>query len=197
MNPSHFAYASTLLSFDDGPGPSTPALLDVLRQAKCVATFFVLGKNLKQAPELALRLLKEGHVLGNHTWSHARPGVLSPVELIQEIEATDVLIQGIRHQAGLPESAAIPLRLPYGLIHQDPRLSALAQLGRSHTGWTAIVDDWQRPVPSAVSLCQAMRMHIDTQNALGQVARLCLHDSSRHGEARPETVEAVRLLLLA
>ena len=83
---------STRLSFDDGPGPSTPALLDVLRDASCQVTFFLLGKNLAGSLDVAARMVREGHVLGNHTYSHARPGVLSDAELIGEIERTDAQI---------------------------------------------------------------------------------------------------------
>ena len=185
------------LSFDDGPGPSTPLLLDILRHASCPATFFVLGKHLERAPDVAIRMICEGHILGNHTWSHARAGALSDVELIDEIAATDALIRRAWRDGGFAEPASIPLRLPYGLAPQDSRLDVLARLGRSHIGWTAMFDDWRRPAPSAHALLSAMRRHIDERTLQGQAVLLCLHDSSRHAEARPATVEAVRLLLHA
>lgn len=186
---------STRLSFDDGPGPSTPALLDVLRVASCQATFFLLGKNLVESLDVAARMVREGHVLGNHTYSHARPGVLSDAESIDEIERTDALILETYRLAGVPEPASIPLRLPYGSDSQDVRLNVLARLARSHTGWTAIFDDWCRPAPSPDALLKAMRGHIAASAAQGHDVLLCLHDSSRHAEAHPATVEAVRLLL--
>ena len=106
---------STPLSFDDGPGPSTPALLDVLRASSCQALFFVLGSNLARAMDVAARAVREGHVLGNHTYTHARPGVLSDAALTDEIEQTDALIREAYRLAAVPEPASIPLRLPYGL----------------------------------------------------------------------------------
>ncbi|RBJ71594.1 polysaccharide deacetylase family protein, partial [Pseudomonas sp. MWU12-2534b] len=60
------------LSFDDGPGPSTLPLLDVLRAASCHATFFLLGQNLAGALDVAARMASHGHALGNHTHSHAK-----------------------------------------------------------------------------------------------------------------------------
>ncbi|HDR9588195.1 TPA: polysaccharide deacetylase family protein [Burkholderia stabilis] len=183
------------LSFDDGPGPSTPALLDVLRAASCEATFFLLGQNLAGALDVAARMAREGHRLGNHTRSHARPGALTDAELIDEIDATDTLIREAYRLAGIPAPDTIPLRLPYGLLPQDNRIGVLARLQREHTGWTAILDDWQRPAPSPDALCNAMRAHAADSAARRQDVLFCMHDGSRHGEARPNTVAAVRLFL--
>ncbi len=185
------------LSFDDGPGPSTPPLLDVLRDASCTATFFVLGRHLEQAParEIATRIVRDGHRLGNHTWTHARPGTLSEAALIREIADTDSVIRAACREARVPEPESIPIRLPYGMQPNDPRAAVLARLRREHTGWSAILDDWQRPPPAPEALCAAMREHVAASRAARREVLLCLHDGSRHGEARPNTVEAVRLFL--
>ncbi|MDR0242989.1 MAG: polysaccharide deacetylase family protein [Burkholderia sp.] len=183
------------LSFDDGPGPSTLPLLDVLRDASCKATFFLLGKNLAGARDVAARMAREGHRLGNHTHSHARPGALADGALIDEIEATDALIREAYRVAGVAAPDTIPLRLPYGLMPQDNRAGVLARLQREHTNWTAILDDWQRPAPSPQALLAAMCAHVDASAAQQRDVLFCLHDGSRHGEARPNTVEAVRLFL--
>ncbi|AZQ51241.1 polysaccharide deacetylase family protein [Burkholderia cenocepacia] len=183
------------LSFDDGPGPSTPALLDVLRDASCVATFFVLGKHLAGALDVATRIAREGHQLGNHTYSHAKPGALADDVLIDEIKTTDALIRDVYRRAGVPVPHTIPLRLPYGLMPHDDRAAVLARLQREHTDWTAILDDWQRPAPSPQALFDAMCAHVDAGTAQHRDVLFCLHDGSRHGDARPNTVEAVRLFL--
>lgn len=61
------------LTFDDGPDPvMTPQVLDVLAEAGVHATFFVIGKSFADQPELAARIVREGHVVGNHSWQHAR-----------------------------------------------------------------------------------------------------------------------------
>ncbi|GAB3809298.1 polysaccharide deacetylase family protein [Micromonospora zhanjiangensis] len=60
------------LTFDDGPDPRwTPAVLDVLRKHGAHATFFVLGARVNEHPELARRILAEGHEIGSHTFTHA------------------------------------------------------------------------------------------------------------------------------
>ncbi|KVH40931.1 polysaccharide deacetylase family protein [Burkholderia cepacia] len=183
------------LSFDDGPGPSTPLLLDILRAASCRATFFLLGRNLAGALDVAARMAREGHLLGNHTLSHAKPGTLSDDALIDEIETTDALIREACRAARVPAPDPIPLRLPYGLMPHDDRARVLARLQREHTGWTAILDDWQRPAPSPQALFDAMCAHVDASAARQRDVLFCMHDGSRHGEARPNTVEAVRLFL--
>nr|WP_228014613.1 polysaccharide deacetylase family protein [Fortiea sp. LEGE XX443] len=59
------------LTFDDGPWPeSTAQVLDILKQNNIKATFFVVGQNVKNFPELLKRVGAEGHVIGNHTWHH-------------------------------------------------------------------------------------------------------------------------------
>lgn len=61
------------LSFDDGPDPEvTPGVLDRLASRGVRATFFVIGQSLEANPDLARRMVGEGHVLGNHSWQHSR-----------------------------------------------------------------------------------------------------------------------------
>ncbi|HEX2493928.1 MAG TPA: polysaccharide deacetylase family protein [Steroidobacter sp.] len=62
------------LTFDDGPDPQwTPRILDLLSAADARATFFVIGEFVRRRPELARRIVREGHALGNHTYSHKHP----------------------------------------------------------------------------------------------------------------------------
>jgi chitin deacetylase len=173
------------LTFDDGPGPSTPDLLDVLATRAVRATFFLLGRNVEAHLEIARRIAREGHVLGNHTWSHARPGALSARDFVAEIERTDELIEAIAPDRGLP-----PVRLPYGPAPLDPRLPVLASLGRSHVHWTADFEDWL-PTTDAGTLARRMCDHV----AAHPEAVLDLHDASRRGERRDATVAAVRMFL--
>lgn len=63
------------LTFDDGPGPHTARLLDLLRERGIPATFFVVGKQLKMRPGLIRRMLGEGHEVENHTLSHGASGI--------------------------------------------------------------------------------------------------------------------------
>ncbi|MFM7375971.1 MAG: polysaccharide deacetylase family protein, partial [Chthoniobacterales bacterium] len=59
------------LTFDDGPHPElTPKLLDILRQNGVRATFYVIGRNVETYPDIARRIVAEGHEIANHSWSH-------------------------------------------------------------------------------------------------------------------------------
>lgn len=61
------------LTFDDGPGPYTGAVLDVLAAEGVHATFFVVGREVESDPAAVARAAAEGHLIGNHTWDHAYP----------------------------------------------------------------------------------------------------------------------------
>jgi peptidoglycan/xylan/chitin deacetylase (PgdA/CDA1 family) len=179
------------LTFDDGPGPSTTALLDVLRDAGRQATFFVLGQHVAARREVLVRMLDEGHAVGNHTWSHARDGELTDASLADEIAATDAVIRGVYAATARPPPAVIPLRLPYGTQDGDTRLRVLARLGRKHVGWTGLFEDWL-PAACPITLAERLRAHAAAQSAVGEDAIVCLHDGSPCAETRDATVDAVR-----
>lgn len=202
------------LTFDDGPGPITSALLDVLLKAGVRATFFLLGRNIEEAPwcgdptrakALVERAAREDHVLGHHTYSHLRPDRWR--EFAADFKKGEAVVQGFT-------KAPVPFRLPYGvrLIEQtlpapagtinavtlDPRLPVLASLGRAHLHWTSDFDDWLAKPDEGAKLAQKMIAHVDQCIALGIDAVLDLHDSgtgSASGYDRKATLEGVRLLL--
>jgi peptidoglycan/xylan/chitin deacetylase (PgdA/CDA1 family) len=102
------------LTFDSGPNPNvTPALLDVLKAKGVRATFFVKGNNVAAYPDLARRISTEGHVVGNHTWSHADLTTLDEPTMRQELSSTeDALVA-----AGVGSSGLV--RPPSGRINQQ------------------------------------------------------------------------------
>jgi hypothetical protein len=77
----------TVLTFDDGPDPVfTPQVLDVLKKYHVPAIFFVVGKNAAAHPDLLARMIREGHEIGNHSFSH--PDLFTLSSLHQELELT-------------------------------------------------------------------------------------------------------------
>ncbi|WP_458071083.1 polysaccharide deacetylase family protein [Rhodanobacter sp. BL-MT-08] len=82
------------LSFDDGPDPAyTPRLLDLLAQHNAKASFFLIGKQVEKHPELAARIVAEGHALGNHSYSHLSAfGKTTLKQQLAEIDRTDALL---------------------------------------------------------------------------------------------------------
>jgi peptidoglycan-N-acetylglucosamine deacetylase len=208
------------LTFDDGPGPSTSALLDVLHDAGVRATFFLLGRNVEEAPwcgdpararALAVRAVREGHLLGNHTWSHHRPDRWR--ELAGDLRRGEAVVRAVRSEAGSREGT-VPFRLPYGIrlvegstsgpvgtlnsAQLDPRLPVIASLGLAHQHWTGDFDDWTLGPADAGPLAQRMAAHVEACADAGLDAVLDLHDSgtgSSFGYDRIATVLAVRELL--
>ncbi|MBC7472377.1 MAG: glycosyltransferase [candidate division SR1 bacterium] len=82
------------LTFDDGPDPIyTPQILDILKKYNIKATFFVIGKNIKEYPEIAKRIVSEGHIIANHSYSHPRLNNLSTVTVDTEISGTDEILR--------------------------------------------------------------------------------------------------------
>jgi chitin deacetylase len=80
------------LTFDDGPWVgSTPKVLDILKKNNIKGTFFVVGQMLKEHPDLGVRIVTEGHVIANHTWTH-RYHFMNPQVAAYEVESTSDLI---------------------------------------------------------------------------------------------------------
>ena len=84
------------LTFDDGPNePYTGQILDVLRERNIKATFFVVGVNATRHPETLLRIMDEGHAIGNHTWSHPLLSTLTSTWIAAEIEQGAEVIESL------------------------------------------------------------------------------------------------------
>jgi len=76
------------LTFDDGPGRDTAALLDVLDRYHAQATFFVLGGNAAAEPALLRRMLAEGHEIGDHTYGHRNLTLFPAAEVRAQLVTT-------------------------------------------------------------------------------------------------------------
>src|SRR5213596_3164690 len=78
------------MTFDDGPSPTlTPKLLDLLAAHHIKATFFVIGQNVAEHPEVVARAVREGHEIGNHSWSHPNFGRMSDEGVRRELKRTE------------------------------------------------------------------------------------------------------------
>jgi cellulose synthase/poly-beta-1,6-N-acetylglucosamine synthase-like glycosyltransferase/peptidoglycan/xylan/chitin deacetylase (PgdA/CDA1 family) len=84
------------LTFDDGPDPKwTPKILDVLRDANVKATFFVVGSQAARHPDIVRRIVREGHELGNHTFTHAALSTGPTWQRRRQLELTEATLAGI------------------------------------------------------------------------------------------------------
>lgn len=122
------------LTFDDGPrSGTTDRLLDGLRELGASATFFVIGEEAAQAPELVQRIQAEGHQVGNHTWSHVRLEGGDTAALMEEVRQTEALLEELL--GGGPYW----LRPPYGMI--SPQVAA--QVSTPLVKWSVDPRDWE------------------------------------------------------
>ncbi len=101
------------MTFDDGPSAVlTPKLLDLLAARHIKVTFFVIGENVAEHPEIVARAAKEGHEIGNHSWSHPNFAKMSQENVRSQIQRTD---DAIKNATGKRPTL---LRPPYGSITQ-------------------------------------------------------------------------------
>ncbi|WP_326907407.1 polysaccharide deacetylase family protein [Sedimentibacter sp. MB31-C6] len=102
------------LTFDDGPSKLyTPRILDILEEYNSVGTFFVLGNNVKNNKDTLIRMIENGHEIGNHSYNHKDITTLSDEELYKQIKGTDDLI---RNATGYTPSI---MRPPYGTNSEE------------------------------------------------------------------------------
>lgn len=116
------------LTFDSGPGPRTPEFLEVLDQWDATATFFVIGINARNNPEMLTEIVDRGHAVGNHTWSHRDLTTLPPLEALTELSATNGLV------AETVGRAMRCWRPPFG-ENSDDLIALAATAGLSNESW--------------------------------------------------------------
>ncbi|MEV4398344.1 polysaccharide deacetylase family protein [Nonomuraea sp. NPDC049607] len=116
------------LTFDDGPGPGTGRLLDLLAAGKARATFFTVGTNAVTQPGLLRRMSAEGHLVGNHSWAHRDLSKQGTSKIADSFRRTD---DSVRAAIGQEPTLARP---PYGAISKDVR-DVARDLGLSLVGW--------------------------------------------------------------
>jgi len=144
------------LTFDDGPWPGTTrAVLGVLRRMHVRATFFVVGSRVERAPGLVRAIARDGHAIGNHSWSHPmRPAFrrLSPARLRGELERTNEALAHLGVEPAL-------FRPPGGSV--DGRVVATAlQLGMRTVLWDVDPEDWaggRSPAALAAAVLREVR----------------------------------------
>ena len=133
------------MTFDDGPSATlTPKLLDILAAHQIKATFFVIGENVAEHPEIVARAAREGHEIGNHSWSHPNFGKMSDDGVRSQVQRTD---DAIKSATG---SRPTLLRPPYGSITAREKRWIHDQFGYQIILWDVDPYDWKRPGPSVV-----------------------------------------------
>ena len=123
------------LTFDDGPGPYTAQLLDILDQHGAKATFFLIGSKVSAQADVLRRMHSRGHQLGNHSWSHPELPKLSVDQIAGEIDRTN---DAIKQATGIKPTVVRP---PYGAVN-GVVLEQLRLRGMSSILWSVDTRDW-------------------------------------------------------
>lgn len=176
------------LTFDDGPNdPYTQRLLDVLARHQAKATFFLIGKYVRQRPEIARAIKAAGHAIGNHTYNHPNLIFASAGRVKQELEDCN---KALEDALGSHESLFRP---PFGgrLPHVFKICCALRL---TPVMWSVTSYDWK------ATSSQYIFDHVQRQTRSRRVAQaevILLHDGSHigFGADRAHTIEATGRLL--
>jgi peptidoglycan-N-acetylglucosamine deacetylase len=134
------------ISFDDGPDPSwTPKILEILREKKAPAVFFVIGDAAARSPGLLRQEYAEGHEIGNHTYTHPQFEDAPHAQLRIEVNLTQRLIESV---LGVKSTYFRP---PYGIDHQPEYAQEVAalpipqEMGYVLVGAQIDAQDWRQP----------------------------------------------------
>jgi peptidoglycan-N-acetylglucosamine deacetylase len=175
------------LTFDDGPSPEyTGRLLDILRQYHVPATFFVVGMNAEQNPDLLHRIVNEGHEIGSHTFTHPNLARISKEQLTFELNATERVLESHLGRKTLlfrpPYAEDIEPETP----EQVASLELTGNLGYYTIGLQIDPFDWRNPGVHKI-VAETVNQAI---NDLGNV--VLLHDG---GGDRSQTIAALPQLI--
>ena len=133
------------MTFDDGPSATlTPKLLDLLAAHHIKATFFVIGENVAEHPEIVARAAREEHEIGNHSWSHPNLGKMSGDGVRSQLQRTD---DAIKSATGKRPTL---MRPPYGSITARQKRWIHDEFGYQIILWDVDPYDWKRPGPAVV-----------------------------------------------
>ncbi len=162
-----------ILTFDDGPWPTTPAVLEALKKHCTKAIFFVIGKHATYYPAILRQVADDGHTIGTHTWSHAN---LENKKLDGEARKAEIEmgISAARHSLGdKADQVRAFFRFP-ALRHPDDMMAYLGK--RNVAVWSTDIDSFDFKLRSAKSLVPAIMKKLK-KNGKGIVL---MHDFQKH-----------------
>jgi peptidoglycan-N-acetylglucosamine deacetylase len=171
------------LTFDDGPNdPYTLKLLEVLAKHNVRATFFLVGRYVRQRPDIVREIARQGHAIGNHTFSHPLLVFRHGLGIRNEIQqCRDAITDAVGEHSNL-------FRPPWG-ARRPAVFRIVRQLGLEPVMWSVTGYDWNAPSADYIEKRVAARIRG------GDV--VLLHDGGHaaFGENRSKTVEAVDRLI--
>jgi peptidoglycan/xylan/chitin deacetylase (PgdA/CDA1 family) len=171
------------LTFDDGPSPYTRTILPLLHRYHARATFFVLGSHAAQYPGIIRALVRDGHEVENHSFSHIRFPKEDRPTWVQELERTEAELDLL----DAPDHDLV--RPPYSDYNQG-FLNFLGHLHERLVLWSVDSRDW-------VGISD-VDIAANVIKGVNNGAIIIFHDGDEHGQAdRTNTVAALKIILPA
>lgn len=134
----HSGEKNIYVTFDNGYEQGyTDAILDILKKEKVPATFFVTGHYVESAPELIQRMANEGHIIGNHSYTHPDFTTMSKQTIKKELDTLEKAVQEVTNT----DYQMQYLRPPRGTFN-DNTLKWSSELGYIHVFWSIAFKDW-------------------------------------------------------
>ncbi len=183
----HSETKRAFLTFDDGPSPVTPTILDTLKEKNVKATFFMLGSNVKNYPETVKRVFDEGNFIANHGYSHVYSAIYtSPQTVLDEFNQTN---EAIKAAIGEPEFNSHLFRFPGGLAggkYAEIKKQAkelLLQNDIFQIDWNCLTGDAETSKPTPEYTMQRLQATSSGKNSLV----ILMHDA----QAKKVTAETL------
>jgi peptidoglycan-N-acetylglucosamine deacetylase len=168
------------LTLDDGPHATwTPQVLELLRAHRVRATFCVVGERARALPSLVRRIAVEGHLLCNHSQTHASMVTMTPAQIQADLRGVNATLRSL-----VPGATISHFRAPYGAWGASPRVAKA--MGLKSLSWSVDARDWARP--GAAQIIQQIRTQLRPRGVV------LMHDG---GGDRSQTVAALRQLVPA
>lgn len=179
------------LTFDDGPDPTwTPRILDILKREKMPATFFIVGENALTQRPLLERMVREGHEVGSHTYTHPNLAGASDNETAFQLNTTQRLFQAFTGRSlRLFRAPYFGDAEPTTADEIEPALQAQNR-GYISVGLHVDPGDWKRPGTQAIIDQTIAGVEASAPDRSGNI--VLLHDA---GGNRAETVEALPVII--
>ncbi len=184
-NPNEIA-----LTFDDGPNdPYTFRLLEILAAHQIRATFFMIGRFVRQRPDIVRAVQAAGHLIGNHTMTHPWLVMESPANVRRELADCNAALEDV-----LGERVSY-FRPPHGSRRPDV-LRTARELGLTPVMWNVIGHDWESGI-RAEDVLRHVETGIRRNRRAGWGSNIVLHDGGQAGigQDRSATVRAIQHLL--
>ena len=183
-NPNEIA-----LTYDDGPNDEiTERILEVLAQHRARASFFLIGRYVRQRPQIARAIAEAGHLVGNHTMTHPWLAWQPAGRIRDELAGCNAALEDA---IGEP---VLYFRAPHGARRPEV-LRIAAELGLTPVQWNILPKDW-KPIGAEEIAARVMR-GVERSRRRGAGSNVVLHDGGQAGlgQRREATIEATELLL--